>query len=423
MKKPIYKAICHNKMCNMAKSFFLVRNFQNQVIAGSTTLFLRFHTRKKSESDCLVYYDILPISKYLIVFLFGLFCFGQTVFALKHDIEKTKIVEKTFPVNSDVILTVNNKYGEIHVETWEQNLVKLEVSIVVNGETESRVLERLEDIDINIENDTPEELKIETIIDIEKWKDFYSHVSDYISCTDKNRINYNLHVPKTARLSLINEFGDIYLDDMLGNVNVNLKYGSITGGRFLGKKNDLQIKYGNADLTEVVDGSIVVKYSKIDIEKSRNLNIETKYSDVEIDEIDELYIEGSYGALEINSIISLKGEIKYLKLDINELLNDLDLDASYVPGFNIDYIPAKFEMVEIDAKYSSLNIGFDLNSNFTLNAETKFGDIRIAKPFADNVNESNRGKTKSLKAVIGDGDKGKVDLEVSYGRISIDKGN
>jgi len=210
---------------------------------------------------------------------------------------------------------------------------------------------------------------------------------------------------------------------MLGNVNVNLKYGTITGGSLLGEKNMLQVKYGNAEFTEILDGSVEVKYSKIDVEKSRNLNIETKYSDVELGEIDVLDIEGSYGALDINSIISLRGEIKYLKLDINELLNDVDLDVSYVPGFDIEYIPAKFELVEIDAKYSSLNIGFDLNSHFTLNAETKYGDIRIAKPFAENVDYDNKGKIKSLKAIVGDGSVGKVDLEVSYGKISIDKGN
>ena len=362
-------------------------------------------------------------SKYLIVFLFGLFCLGQTVFALKHDFEKTKIVEKLFPVSSDVVLLVDNKYGEIHVDTWDQNSVKLEVSIVVNGETESKVLERLEDINIDIENNTPEELRIKTIIDAEKWENLYSHLSDYISCTDKNRINYKLKIPKTAKLNLINEFGDIYLDDMTGNVNVNLKYGSIIGGRFLGEKNVFQVKYGNAELTEIVDGSIDVKYSKIEIEKSRTLNIVTKYSDVELDEIDELDIMGSYGALEINSIISLKGEIKYMNLDINELLNDIDLDVNYVPEFDIDYIPAKFELVEIDAKYSSLNIGFDLNSHFRLNAETKYGNIRIAKPFAQNVEQNDRGKTKLLKAIVGDGNVGIVDLEVSYGKISIDKGN
>ncbi len=359
--------------------------------------------------------------KYILVFVLGITVLQQITIANVIDVEKIESFVKEFSVNSDVELVIDNKYGKVHVETWGQNVVKLEVDIVVNEKTEKKAQERLEDIEINVEESTEERVVIRTLIDVEKWHNIYRNTTDFISYTDKNRINYTLHVPKTCQLTLLNEFGDIYIDDFSGDLKVFLKYGSLSGGAFVGGESYLNLSYGKADINEMKNGLIDAKYSKIEIEKSRELGVLCKYTSVEIAEIDILEVDEKYSKLKLGSVISLSGTLSYSELDVGELLNDVDLDVGFAPNFDIDFIPKQFESVEIDSKYTTLNIGFDESSNFELTAEIKLGDFRIAKVFTENVDFDERGKYKSLHAIVGDGKTGKVDLNVSYGKFSIDR--
>ena len=53
--------------------------------------------------------------------------------------EKSKTIKKEFDVNSDALLRINNKYGNVETISWDQNRVEIEVTITVSGNNESKV--------------------------------------------------------------------------------------------------------------------------------------------------------------------------------------------------------------------------------------------------------------------------------------------
>ena len=347
----------------------------------------------------------------------------QLVYAApkKRDTEKKRRIEKTFQVSSDVLLEIDNSYGKVHIHTWDQNTIQADIEIIVKEKDEDRATKRMENIDINI-SESGNTISFET--EIEEGNSWLDGLSIGMG-NPKVEINYYISMPSTGNLHLHNKFGSTHVEDLQGNADISVKYGSLKTEHLTGMDNDITIGYGKANIEELRAGDIEIKYSDAEIEKAERLNMVSKYSNVEVDEIDYLETESRYGNLSIESVISISGEIKYSGLEIGELLNDLDLEIGYAPSVEINYISPKFQSIEIDAKYSSLDLNFDRLSLFDLDADTQNGDIRIARDFTTNLNiiHEDQGRDENVKATCGEGngEKGTVEIDVSYGNISISK--
>lgn len=61
---------------------------------------------------------------------------------------KEKTIKKEFTVNKDALLKINNKYGNLHITSWDQSRTVIEVHITTNGNDESKVTQRLSEIDV-----------------------------------------------------------------------------------------------------------------------------------------------------------------------------------------------------------------------------------------------------------------------------------
>jgi 16S rRNA C967 or C1407 C5-methylase (RsmB/RsmF family) len=65
---------------------------------------------------------------------------------------KEKTIKKEYNVNSDALFKVKNSYGNLNITSWNENRVVIEVHIKTNGNDEDRVQERLNEIDVDFEN-------------------------------------------------------------------------------------------------------------------------------------------------------------------------------------------------------------------------------------------------------------------------------
>ncbi|NJK98098.1 MAG: hypothetical protein HC905_27160 [Bacteroidales bacterium] len=52
--------------------------------------------------------------------------------------EFSKVIKKEYQINSRSELEINNKYGNVHIQNWEENSFKIEVKITVDVKDNSR---------------------------------------------------------------------------------------------------------------------------------------------------------------------------------------------------------------------------------------------------------------------------------------------
>ena len=64
--------------------------------------------------------------------------------------EKKKLINKSYPINAATVLKVSNQFGEVHLEKWDKQELKVKIEIIVNGKTEDRARQMLDKINVAI---------------------------------------------------------------------------------------------------------------------------------------------------------------------------------------------------------------------------------------------------------------------------------
>lgn len=106
-------------------------------------------------------------NNYLNRILFLLLIIPAIAFATekgKGKYEKSKSIKKEYTVNSNALLKINNRYGNVDVTSWDKNEVVIEVKITVSGNDEDKVIKRLSMIDVAFEA-SRNEVSAKTVIE------------------------------------------------------------------------------------------------------------------------------------------------------------------------------------------------------------------------------------------------------------------
>ncbi len=322
---------------------------------------------------------------------------------------KQKVIKKAYLVNADAGINIDNSYGNITVSTWDENKIELDILIKVTGEKEKWVNKRIDEIDVSIIALT-NMVTAKTIIED----------SNYNNNGDNSfEINYIIKIPKNGSVKLNNKYGNIFTSDLIGNVNINCKYGKIVLGKLTGNNLKIELGYCPKSTIEFFNsGSIEARYSGLTIYESTVLNLDSNYTDVVLDDCENLIYDSNYGKLNLKKINNIKGSGNYMSLKIGNLISNLNIETHY-SKIAIDKINEKANNIVIDAGYSDLSIGYDVNFAFDFDLTTKYGNIKYEN---DSFEVKNSEVTNSSKSIDGFHKKkgtNKINIKSMYGNINL----
>lgn len=343
--------------------------------------------------------------KYNIIIIFILTAF--TGFGKNQD-EKKKYVEKSYKVSATTALRVENKFGDVEINTWEKSEFSVKVEIIGKGRNEERAQRILDGIEIDI-RESDAEIYFETESNDIKTKN-----------EEGFEVNYTVYMPEKNPLEIKNSFGDVSMGNRAGNLNLTVAYGSMKVGD-VGGDTYVKLSFGNGSIGNVADGEFVVKYSDFEIESGKILDITQGFSDLEIDNVEDLEIESKYGSLEIKKAHKVDAEAHFSGFEIEELTGSLELDCSYLGDFKIERLASSFTLVDIDGKFGSYEIGLAPGVNADIDASFSFADLKVSSDvdatFNYRVKESNRA---TYRGKIGNGDPNKkIRIDSGYGNLRI----
>ena len=89
--------------------------------------------------------------KLRIVTLVSLFTLAfSTVFAGNGDplVEKTKTYTKSYPLSGSDKVSLENQFGEMKINTWDKNEIRVDVKIVTKGSTDEIAQKIMDNIEI-----------------------------------------------------------------------------------------------------------------------------------------------------------------------------------------------------------------------------------------------------------------------------------
>lgn len=286
--------------------------------------------------------------------------------------EKSKTIKKEFTVNSDALLKINNRYGNVDVISWEGNNVVIEVKITVSGNDEDKVIKRLDMIDVEFES-SRSEVSAKTIIEKKSsnWSWNWGRKNNV-----NYQINYKVKVPITNNVNLMNDYGNISLNEIKGDASINCDYGKIIIGELHSDNNKINIDYTNDSSIGLMNGgSINADYSKFTVEEGGDIKLNADYTTSVFEKVDNVSYNCDYGSLKVNKAVSVIGNGDYLSTKLGTISKEVKIGADY-GSIRIENLLDGFSNVTISSDYAGIKIGIPKNSDFNFELQLGYSGFK-----------------------------------------------
>jgi len=305
-------------------------------------------------------------------------------------IERSKTVVREYKVDGNDKLLLNNQFGNVTVNVWNNNSVKVEIEIKAFERTDERAEELLQSVSISESKET-NLISFTTNITRENRNGDWWGIRRSNGVTERRgvQVNYTVYMPAKNPLDVTNEYGNTTLPALTGVVTANCSYGNFKADKLLNPNNKIKVAYGKANIASL---------------QAANLDI-------------------SYGGLVLESADKLDANVSYSSAKIGKLTGDGELNVRYCGGFKIDEIDKRIKSLNVNASYSSVSLGFQPAASLDFDVTVSYGgfnygDDRVVV-VSQSPDDNSRGPhfTKNYKGQIGKGSDAKVVVNSRYGSV------
>jgi hypothetical protein len=332
--------------------------------------------------------------------------------------EVSKEFHKEYTPGPNTTLDISNRYGNVVVETSNQNQVTIDVKVTVDVPGRDRAEKLLSYIDIQFSQDA-EFIKAKTFID-DKF-----NFTGWGGGSKRFSIDYKVKMPENLNFTLSNRYGNSELEKITGLVKLDIKYGNLSADN-LARGNDkpmsyLGLAYGKAEIESAGWLDVNLRYSgSFAVGKSQALLLDSKYSKIQIQETSSVVGSTRYDNIQIEKINNLILDAGYSDINIGELTKKLKFDGGY-GNLSVENIPKGFESIETNSRYIGVKLGIDGDASYQLDARLSYGDLKFDE---DNFQHQRRiveNNSSETSGIVGkeSSPSAKVKVTASYGSVRL----
>lgn len=279
--------------------------------------------------------------------------------ALWAQVSDSKEITKVFSVDKSTIVDIGNKYGDVSVETWDKDSVWVQIKYSVSEKNYERLNKKMDEISFEL-TQSGHYVVINTIIgesknmllsELTKFKETIGVGESQVE------INMQLKIPNNLDLRIKNKFGNVYIDDYKGDINIDLSNGKLKAHELTGYTN-LKLNFGDAIVKQIDSGNLEIYYSDFNLSTSRRLRITSKTSDITITEVGQLLVNSSRDEYRIRMINDFETEANWTDFSISEFTQKSDIKMNY-GDLTIENIQPSLQKMLIDARSTRINLYFE----------------------------------------------------------------
>lgn len=271
--------------------------------------------------------------------------------------ELKKNVKKEFQTNSSTVLSIDTKFTDLKVTSWDQQKAAFDITIVAEHNDPEKAARMLDLMSVRLEQNGNQIIVVTEIDDKFQKIDWGK--------TKKMNFMINAQIPASIDLELENNFGSVKISELSGAVSIENNYGSLAIESLSGTETELELNYGDVRLGRVSEASIELNYGNLTIQQADKLDIEVNYGDCDIQEAGDVVAEVNMGDLKIEKV------------------------------------RAGFDLLDLESSTGSIDVGIDKSAGFTLNADMNMGSI--STPELDKKEDRKSGMGQSVKGSYGSG--------------------
>lgn len=283
--------------------------------------------------------------------------------------KEQKEIHKEIVVQPGVLVEIENQFGDLNISSWEENRVVIDVVIHVKGYSQSKIKDKLDDIDVYFDL-SPEHIVAKTKIE-ERWRFKF-----FNSARLSYRIDYTIKMPRSGEIDLQNDYGSIVLNALDGKATIRCDYGKLLIGELHAEDNSIAFDYtSNSTFDFIRGGRIRADFSGFEVEEAGKIDLKADYTSSEFKTIQELSFQNDYGKLIVDKINKIMGSGDYLTFRVGTLFKELKLNNEF-GAIRVGQIMPSATVFEIDSEYTGIRVGISEDWDFQHEIDLEFAGLK-----------------------------------------------
>lgn len=286
-----------------------------------------------------------------------LICMVFLVGSLKAQVRQEQDYQRTFSANGDTKVEIVNKYGEVIVRTWAHDSVKFEVVVKAEGRNGDVVKKAMSRVEVKFRKVG---VVISGITEISSGKGLFSSMLSEVEGavkSNKLQIDYEVWIPEGVLLSVENKFGDVYLADLTGAVELDVSHGDIKANN-IGGDLDLKQHFGKSSFAHISTAEANLRAASVEIDQVEFLKCESASSDIQLGDVQRVQFNSRNDDISIGKVRHLAGDGSFTDIIVDDANSTVNLDFSYGEIY-LRRVDKEFSSVEIRGKSSDVDLVLD----------------------------------------------------------------
>ena len=311
--------------------------------------------------------------------IFALTLFGSIMISQLAGQEYTRKITKAYRVNNSTTIDIYNKYGKVHIVTWDQDSVRFDIDLRIKANSDAKVNKLKNNIDFDFTG-TEYYVIAKTRIGNNSnaiFSDLADLAGSLMQSDNKVNIDYLVMMPKHINLKIENKFGDVYIDDLDGNVNLTLSNGELKANDLKGNT-VINLNSGDGVVNFIKDGNVSISYSNFHVKNTDKLTMDSRSSVINIDKADFLKLISRRDKYYLPEITDLYGESYFTDFTIHQLSDELNYSLKY-GNLSIENITKGFSFIQVNSEYTDIDLVFDRGVAYDIDI-THHSDVILNYP-------------------------------------------
>jgi hypothetical protein len=352
--------------------------------------------------------------------LFILTLIASVTFSISAQDEFKKNITKSFQLNENSKLNVNNKYGNIDVRDWDKNEVKIDVEIIIQDLNQTKAEEALRNVDIEF-SIVDNEIIIKT-----NYNDNFFNIlgKNNHSENKKFEVNYKISLPPSLSVKIENKYGDLFISKLNSTSYLDVSYGNLKANELFSNSqevmSEVNLAYSKGNIEKCKWLKLNLKYSRLSIEESKALIVISKYSKLFVQKGSSIVCESKYDTYEVGGLANFVTNAQYSNFTFDAIVKKISLNTKYSDVRVLD-IPSSFESIDIENSYGTINLGLAADASYQLDGYAKYAKIEYPGGFK--INEFQENNEFKVEGIVGKetGSLPKININTKYGGVKLMK--
>jgi hypothetical protein len=279
-------------------------------------------------------------------------------------------LSKGFKVDNTTIVDINNKYGDVSVETWPYDSVWVDIHYSVSDKNTMRLEQKFSEINFELTH-TGHYVVINTIISSNRnrlIKELIKLKENIGMGESQVNINIKVKMPDNLDLRVNNKYGNFYINNYNGNISVNMDNGRLKANNLTGYT-ILKLNFVDAVINQIDTGNLEINYSDLNLASARKIRTVSKTSNITITEVHELFVNSTRDDYHIRMLYDLESQANWSDFEIDDFSKSSNIKMKY-GELSIDNIRPSAQNIEIEAQSTIINLLFDKDADMNFEITT-----------------------------------------------------